>query len=149
MIRKLTAFLASVMGTYFVGVMFIGQGNLAAVAELGLNIGFSDRLETLMHDLTHMMSIYLPLVAISSIIAFPVAARIIRLTPNLRLVGYVSAGFAALIAMHVILKMVLGLSGVAPTRTMIGLLAQGIAGAFGGYLFHLLTLKQSASSAET
>ncbi len=87
MTRKLTAFLASVMGTYLVGVMFIGQGNLAAVAAMGLNVGFSDRLETLMHDLTHMMSIYLPLVAISSIIAFPVAAGIIRLTPNLRLVG--------------------------------------------------------------
>ena len=75
MIRKLTAFLASVMGTYFVGVMFIGQGNLAAVAELGLNVGFSDRLETLMHDLTHMVSIYLPLVAISSIIAFSSGGR--------------------------------------------------------------------------
>ena len=145
MIRTLVAFFASVVGTYFVGVMFIGQGNLAAVAELGLNVGFSDRLETLMHDLTHMVSIYLPLVAVSSIIAFSVAAAIIRLTPNLRLIGYVSAGFVALIAMHVILKMVLGLTGVAPTRTMVGLLAQGLAGAFGGYLFHLLTLKKPAS----
>ena len=145
MIRTLVAFFASVVGTYFVGVMFIGQGNLAAVTELGLNVGISDRLETLMHDLTHMMSIYLPLVAVSSIIAFSVAAGIIRLTPNLRLVGYVSAGFVALIAMHVILKMVLGLTGVAPTRTMVGLLAQGLAGAFGGYLFHLLTLKKPAS----
>ena len=96
MIRKLTAFLASVMGTYFIGVMFIGQGNLAAVAELGLNIGISDHLETFIHDLTHMVSIYLPLVAVSSMIAFSVAAGIIRLTPNLRLVGYVSAGFVIL-----------------------------------------------------
>lgn len=145
MIRTLVAFLAAVAGTYIVGVMFIGQGNLAAVAEMGLTIGFRDRLQTLVHDLTHMVAIYLPLVAVSSIIAFSVAAGIIRLTPSLRLFGYVSAGFVALIAMHVIMKTVLGLTGVAPTRTMIGLLAQGIAGAFGGYLFHLLTLKKSAS----
>ena len=45
--------------------------------------------------------------------------------------------------MHVIMKMVLGLTGVAPTRTMMGLLAQGVAGAFGGYLFHTLTQKKS------
>lgn len=145
MIRKLTALLTSVIGTYLIGVIFISQGNLAAVSELGLTVGFSDRLQALVHDLTHMVAIYLPLVAVSSIIAFSVAAGIIRLTPGLRLFGYISAGFVALIAMHVIMKMVLGLTGVAPTRTLAGLFAQGIAGAFGGYLFHLLTRKKPAS----
>ncbi len=124
--------------------LFIGQGNLANVAEMGLTVEFSDRLDTLLHDLTHMTAIYLPLVTVSSIIAFSVAAAIIRLTPNLRLIGYVSAGFVALIALHLIMKMVLGLTGVAPTRTIMGLIAQGAAGAFGGYLFHILTLKKSA-----
>ena len=111
---------------------------------MGLTVEFSDRLDTLLHDLTHMTAIYLPLVTVSSIIAFSVAAAIIRLTPNLRLIGYVSAGFVALIALHLIMKMVLGLTGVAPTRTIMGLIAQGAAGAFGGYLFHILTLKKSA-----
>jgi len=145
MTRTIIAFLVAVIGTYILGVLFIGQGNLAAVAEMGLSVGIGDRVATLVHDLTHMVAIYLPLVAISSIIAFSVAAGIIRLTPNLRLIGYVSAGFVALIAMHLIMKAVLGLTGVAPTRTMVGLLAQGVAGAFGGYLFHLMTQRKSAS----
>lgn len=144
MTRTIGAFLVAVIGTYIVGVLFIGQGNLANVAEMGLTVEFSDRLDTLLHDLTHMTAIYLPLVTVSSIIAFSVAAAIIRLTPNLRLIGYVSAGFVALIALHLIMKMVLGLTGVAPTRTIMGLIAQGAAGAFGGYLFHILTLKKSA-----
>ena len=48
--------------------------------------------------------------------------------------------------MHVIMKMVLGLTGIAPTRTMLGLLAQGVAGAFGVYLFHILTQKKTVAS---
>jgi len=144
MTRTIGAFLVAVIGTYILGVLFIGQGNLANVAEMGLTVEFSDRLDTLLHDLTHMTAIYLPLVTVSSIIAFSVAAAIIRLTPNLRLIGYVAAGFVALIALHLIMKMVLGLTGVAPTRTIMGLIAQGAAGAFGGYLFHILTLKKSA-----
>jgi len=144
MIRTIGAFLAAVIGTYLLGVVFISQANLANIAEMGLTVGFSVRIDTLLHDLTHMTAIYLPLVTVSSIIAFPVATGIIRLTPGLRLIGYISAGFVALIAMHLIMKMVLGLTGVAPTRTMMGLLAQGIAGAFGGYLFHVLTLKKAS-----
>jgi hypothetical protein len=34
--------------------------------------------------------------------------------------------------MPVIMKLVLGLSGIAPTRTIVGLLAQGLAGGAGG-----------------
>ena len=124
----------------------IGQGNLAGVAEMGLDVQFDDRINTLLHDLTHMTVIYLPLVTISSLIAFPVAARIFRRRPSLRLIGYVSAGFVALVAMHLIMKLVLGLTGVAPTRTLFGLLAQGVAGAFGGYLFHRLTQKKTVAS---
>lgn len=145
MTRTIGAFIVAVIGTYLLGVLFIGQGNLAGVAEMGLTVEFGDRINTLVHDLTHMTAIYLPLVTVSSIIAFPVAAMIIRLKPSLRLIGYIAAGFVALVAMHVIMKMTLGLTGVAPTRTLVGLLAQGIAGGFGGYLFHLLTRSRSLS----
>ena len=54
-------------------------------------------------------------------------------------------GCVALIAIHVILKMVLGLSGVATTRTFAGLLAQGLAGAIGGYCYYrAVTWRQAA-----
>jgi hypothetical protein len=143
MLRVLWGYGAAVLATYMVGVLLISQANLSNVVAMGAVVDVSHRLDAVWHDLLHMYQIYLPLVAISFIIALPVAALVIRWQPNLRLVGYVLAGFVGLIAIHVIMKAVLGLSGVAPTRTIMGLLGQGLAGAVGGYLFHLLTLKAS------
>ena len=96
----------------------------------------AQRFEAMMHDVTSMYDIYLILIAIALLIALPVAEFIIRRFPELRMVGYLSAGFVAMVAIHVILKAVLGLSGIAPTRELFGLLAQGIAGALGGFVFH-------------
>jgi hypothetical protein len=42
--------------------------------------------------------------------------------------------------------MVFGISGIAPTRTLIGLLAQGLAGGVGGYLFHRLSTQKELAS---
>ena len=49
---------------------------------------------------------------------------------------------AGLVAIHLILKLALGFSGIAPTRTLAGLIAQAIAGGVGGYLFHVISLKR-------
>ena len=73
------------------------------------------------------------------LLGFPVAYAIVRKRPHLRLIGFTMAGFVALIAIHVIIKAVVGISGVAPTRTLLGLLCQGIAGGVGGYLFYRLS----------
>jgi hypothetical protein len=138
---------AAVALTYLLGTFFISQGNLAAVVGMGFEIGFSDRIDAIIHDATHMYDIYLPLVAIALLIAFSVAALAVRFLPHLRLVGYCLAGFVGLIALHVILKAVLGLTGIAPTRELIGLVLQGVAGTAGGLIFHYYTLRSARSEA--
>ena len=145
MLRVVGAYIVAVLATYLLGAIFVSQGNLSSIVDLGLSVELSDRLEAMFHDVTTMTDIYLPLIAIALLIALPVAAGVIRFVPNLRLTGYVLGGFVGLIAIHVILKAVLGLSGIAATRTLVGLLAQGVAGAVGGYLFHLLTVKREPS----
>jgi len=55
---------------------------------------------------------------------------------------YVLAGATGLLVIHLILKLVLGISGIAPTRTLVGLIAQAIAGGVGGYLFHVVSMKR-------
>lgn len=55
---------------------------------------------------------------------------------------YVLAGAAGLVAIHLILKLVSGISGISPTRTLTGLIALAIAGGVGGYLFHVISLKR-------
>ena len=106
---------------------------------MGFEITASHRVDALIHDITHMYDIFLPVIAIALAIGLSVAAGIIRFVPHLRLIGYVSAGFVAMIAIHLILKALLGLTGIAPTREVMGLVAQGIAGAAGGFVFHWIT----------
>ena len=141
--KVIAGYILAVLVTYILGAAFVSQGNIAAVIGMGFEITFSHRLEALVHDITHMYDLYLPLVAIGLLIALLVAAAIIRFVPDLRFIGYVSAGFVGMIALHVILKAVLGLSGIAPTREMLGLLLQGIAGGCGGLVYHYLTLPRA------
>ncbi len=145
MTRTLGSYIAAVIVAYCFGALFISQGNIAAVTGLGFDVTVSQRLGAIVHDVTGMMDIYLPLVAVSLLLGLPVAFAVVRKNPHLRMLGYVSAGFVALLAMHVIMKAVLGLSGIAPTRTVLGLLAQGVAGGIGGYLFCRLSGESSAN----
>ena len=142
MAKTLGSYVAAVLIAYIFGALFISQGNIAAVTSLGFDVSMAQRLDAMAHDITNMTDIYLPLVAISLLLGLPVAFAIVRKNPHLRTLGYVLAGFAALLAMHVIMKAVLGLSGIAPTRSLWGLLAQGIAGGIGGYLFCRLSAKR-------
>lgn len=144
MTRTLGSYIAAVIVAYCFGALFISQGNIAAVTGLGFDVTMSQRLGAIVHDVSGMTDIYLPLVAISLLLGLPVAFAVVRKNPHLRMIGYVSAGFVALLAMHVIMKAVLGLSGIAPTRTLWGLLAQGVAGGIGGYLFCRLSGQSKA-----
>lgn len=141
MVKTIGAFLLAVITTYLLGAIFVSQGNIAAVLALGFDVSFAQRLDAAVHDMLNMTDIYLPLVAISLVLGLPVAYAIVRKRPHLSLIGYTLAGFVALLAIHLIIKAVVGLSGVAPTRTLMGLLSQGIAGGVGGYLFYRLTTK--------
>ena len=144
MTRTLGSFIAAVVIAYCFGALFISQGNIAAVTALGFDVTMSQRLGAIVHDVSGMTDIYLPLVAVSLLLGLPVAFAVVRKNPHLRMIGYMSAGFVALLAMHVIMKAVLGLSGIAPTRTLWGLLAQGVAGGIGGYLFCRLSGQSKA-----
>ena len=144
MTRTLGSYTAAVIVAYCFGALFISQGNIAAVTGLGFDVTMSQRLGAIVHDVSGMTDIYLPLVAVSLLLGLPVAFAVVRKNPHLRMIGYVSAGFVALLAMHVIMKAVLGLSGIAPTRTLWGLLAQGVAGGIGGYLFCRLSGQSKA-----
>jgi hypothetical protein len=144
MTRTLGSYIAALIVAYCFGALFISQGNIAAVTGLGFDVTMSQRLGAIVHDVSGMTDIYLPLVAVSLLLGLPVAFAVVRKNPHLRMIGYVSAGFVALLAMHVIMKAVLGLSGIAPTRTLWGLLAQGVAGGIGGYLFCRLSGQSKA-----
>lgn len=142
--RTVSSFIAAVIATYVLGAIFISQGNIASIIAMNFEVTMAQRWEAAVHDVTSMTDIYLALIAVSFVISLPVATLIIKKLPHLRMIGYVLAGAVGLAALHIIMKMVLGLSGIAPTRSIVGLLAQAVAGGVGGYLFHLMSMKRSA-----
>ena len=144
MIKTTYSFVGAVLAAYILGAIFVSQGNIASVIALGFEVSGGQRIDAALHDILHMTDIYLPLVTVSLLLGLPVAFAVILKKPHLRTLGYVLAGFVALIAMPVIMKLVLGLSGIAPTRTIVGLLAQGLAGGAGGYLFCRLSAPAEA-----
>ena len=108
--QRFVSYLVAVLATYVLGAIFVSQGNIASVVQMGFEMTMSHRLDAMIHDVTHMYDIYLPVIAIAMLIALPVAAGIIRFVPDLRLIGYLSAGFVAMIAIHLTLKALLGLT---------------------------------------
>ena len=139
MIRVLKAFFPTVLLTYVVASILVTQSNLGNLQMLGMEVGLADRAGATFHDIIGMSSSYLLLILVAFILALPVAAGLARVLPGQRALLYALAGFAAIVALHVIMKTLLGVSGIAATRTLAGLMGQGIAGAIGGFCFHRLS----------
>ena len=145
-VRNTSSFLAAVIAAYVLGAIFISQGNIASVIALNFDVSLAQRFEAAIHDVTHMTGIYLPVIAISYLIAMPVATFIIKYFPQHRMILYIAAGATGLLTIHIVMKLLLGFSGVAATRSAIGLIAQAVAGGVGGYLFHLVSIKPTDST---
>ena len=146
MLRLLNAFLAAVVIAYLLASILFTQTILATVQSFGLEVSFAQRLGATWHDIIGMASSYLLMLLVAFLIALPVAARLARLIPSRRALLFTLAGFVAVVALHVILKSVLGVSGIAVTRTLAGLIGQGLAGALGGYVYHRLSRPPAVSS---
>ena len=133
--RYVKAYLGAVLLTYMVGAAAITQVNLGSLQNLGASVDVATRLSATWADLQGLVMPYLVLVAIALLIGFVVTGQISRFFPLHRWWLYPLAGLVALIAMHLILKAVIGLWGVAGARPAIGLVLQGLAGLVGGWLY--------------
>lgn len=136
MVRKFCAYLFGVVSTYLLAVIFVSQLNISRVTEMGYSVGFLERVQTLLQDWVGMLSVYLPLIAVALLIAWLFTGLLLTRWLPRTLFLYVLAGFVALMALHPIMQAVFTITAVAPTRTLAGLLTQGLAGAFGGYCFY-------------
>jgi hypothetical protein len=138
-LRPLLPFIPAIIGAYTLGSVLVTQVNLAELEGLGVRLTLRDRLHATGHDLLGLTSTYLPLISVAFLIAFPVATYLARWVPKLRLALYSLAGVSAVLALHLTLKAVLGLNGIAAVRSAPGFLLQGLAGWFGAYLYFVAT----------
>ena len=139
--RLIFGFLIAVVAAYVFGTLTYSQLILGNLVEMGMPVDGGVRVETFWHDFTHMYDLYLPLIAVALLLGFLVAAVILRWVPQIRALGYVSAGFCAIWAMDVILGAVLtgGTHPLVVTRTTVGLVSQCLAGGIAGWCFAFLT----------
>ncbi|PLW83596.1 hypothetical protein CWI75_04395 [Kineobactrum sediminis] len=141
MIRVLSGFFPAVIAAYVIGSLLATQLVLANLASMGVDISLTTRLHASLHDLLGMATSYLLLILVAFIIALPVAAGLARwpVVPGSRTFWFTLAGFVALVALHLIMRQVLGVWPIAAAREWPGLLMQGCAGAVGGFLYSYIS----------
>ena len=133
---RIVAFLLALAVAYLIGTATYSQLNLASLIEMGMPVDSSVRWMTFWHDFTHMYDLYLVLLAVALLLGFGIATLILKWVPQLRTLGYVSAGFVAVFALDYLLGAVLtgGTHPLVVTRTTMGLLSQCLAGAVAGWV---------------
>ena len=136
---RLISFLLAGLVAYVIAVLFYTQINLSNLTDLGIDISFSVRLAAASHDLLSMTGMYLPIMLVALLVAFSLAAIVIRFLPNLRILGFVVAGTVGVLALVLFFSSFLGTNPIAVTRSSLGLLSQCGAGGMGGLVYALVS----------
>jgi len=137
--QSVKSYLLSISVAYVLGSIFATQFTLSNLSDFSFQISLSDRLFATGQDIISLAGSYLPLIALALLISFVFASFVNRFGVLTRLYLFAAAGFFALVCLHLIMKAVLGLTGIAATRTISGLLSQGVAGAVGGMCYAYLS----------
>ncbi|MGH8035836.1 MAG: hypothetical protein ACREO9_11465, partial [Lysobacterales bacterium] len=111
---------------------------IASLDSLGITVNWGDRLRMGLHDLAGMTGVFLPVIAAAFAIALPLVAWLSRRQSGWRTLLFTLAGAVALIAVHLSLEVTFDIIPIAGARSPLGLCAQGLAGAVGGYCFGAL-----------
>ncbi len=141
---KYTAvFAIAVLATSILGSIFSTQFVFAGLQVLGVDIPMADRLSMTMADfgILPLMGI---LFAICLLVGFLIAGLCAAKIGGSRRAWFVAAGASAVVCELLIMSAQMDLMILAGARTTMGLMAQGLAGGTGGWVFAILTTKPSA-----
>jgi len=133
--KTVVAYALAVLATTVLGAVAATQFVLAELSTMQVAVPFGVRLETTMHDIMGMSPTFAPIVAGALLIAFLVAALLARFIPLEKRRWYLVGGFVAIIAALLLVKALLGGTPIAGAKDTLGLLAQGVAGMVGGWIF--------------
>jgi hypothetical protein len=138
MFKYSLAFLVAVLCTSVLASIFSTQFVLAGLQGLGIPIPLADRLSMTVADFG-----ILPVIMIAAglcfLIGFTLAGFLAAKLGGDRRLWFVVAGASALVAELLIMSATLGLMPIPGARSAGGLMAQGVAGAAGGWVFAELT----------
>lgn len=122
------------------------QFALGALIQIGVDISFSTRLHTTLHDLVSMGPVVGILFSIGMLIAIIIGAQIARLVGILPSLVFALAGFAAVMVTITSMKSLLDITAIAATRNWDGYLLFCIIGALTGYVYRQISARLTPAS---
>lgn len=134
-IRTVLAWALAVLSAYALATLAATQSVISRLDGMGIPVSFAERLSMSAQDLLGMSSLYLPLIAVALLLAWPVAGWLGRRSPEKRTLLFALAGGTALLCIHLALNWSFDITLVAVARTPLGLLSQVLAGAAAGYVY--------------
>lgn len=146
-IRQVVRAAAAVAVAAALGTLASTHFVLQELAGLGAQIGFGERALAHWHDMQGMAPLFAGIVGAGFLVAFPVASVMLRWLPSWRAAAYPLAGAAAMVVALLLMQWVLGVMPIAGARGALGLLAQAVAGALGGFVFAALGARWQGGSA--
>ncbi len=143
-IRNITGLIAATLVTAVIGSIFSTQSVIAGLQSINVDIPFGTRLSMTVNDLG-ILSALGPLTAICFVVGFIVASLCVRYLGGNRTVWHIVAGATALMTTLLIMKAIFLITAIAGTRTVVGFLSFGLAGAIGGWVYAKITAPTEAS----
>jgi len=132
------AFIAATLAASIVASMFSTQFVIASLNEIGIEVPLADRFSMTLGDLAILQTLAI-VVAVCFLVGFLVAWIARRYIGGNRKMWLIVAGACALTGALLTISTVLQIAPIAGARSTIGLLFQGVAGGFGGYVFASLS----------
>ena len=136
--RTIVGLIAAALTTSIIGSVFSTQSVIASLQSIDVEIPFITRISMTLNDLGILPALgSITLICFS--FGFIVAALCKRFLGGNRTIWHIAAGAAALMSTLLIVKAVVLITPIAGTRTVLGLLSFGLAGAIGGWVYDKLT----------
>ena len=145
--KVLGCFILAVLVASVLSCVAATQFVLAELGALGVDVPLSVRMATTIHDIMGMGRVMVVGYFPAFLIAFLTAAICTRLLPGSRQIWFASAGLVSILAAIAIVDSSLGMMPIAGARSTPGFIAQGLAGAAGGWLYAFLTTKSARGDA--
>ena len=134
---QLLGFLIALVVLNVVGVIISTQFNIGHLLRLGVEVPFSLRLSTTLHDIVSMQPLFGAIFGVGLLVAMIVATLIANWVKILPDMVYGLAGFAAVLVTLMALKAAFQITAIGAAREWDGFLSLCLVGALSGYVYSI------------
>ena len=143
---QLFGFITAFIVLNVIGATVQTQFNLGHLLALGIDVPFSTRISTTLHDIVSLQPLFGTIFGIGFLIAMIVGhvlAKLVRILPDL---VFALAGFAAMGITLLALKAAVQITAIGAAREWDGFLSLCVVGALAGYAFSVAKTRFARSS---